>query len=126
MTVLDTLYEAWNRHAIEDVLVQFAPEMHYRDQPLDLNFYRPAELGTHMANTFVAMPDLSFVVTSSFDAGNRFAGEAIMRGTFAHDLPGLPATGDAFEVFYGIVGELGVDGKITRIIDYWNAQEFVG
>lgn len=124
-TTLHRLYEPWNRHDIDGVLALFAPEMHYRDQPLDMDFHKPAELGSHMARTFVAMPDLRFEVTSAFDTDTQFAGEAVMRGTFEKDLPGVPATGKPFEVFYGIVGSLDENKRITRIIDYWNAAEFV-
>ena len=125
-SILEHLYGDWNRHDTDAVLGHFrSGDIEYRDQALGVVFRTPAELGEFMRATFVAMPDLAFEVTSSFETEEHFAGEAVMTGTFAHDLPGIPATGQAFTVHYGIVGDHR-GGLITRLVDYWNATEFTG
>lgn len=46
-----------------------------------------------------------------------------MTGTHQGDLPGLPATGNRFEVRATSI--VTFDGeKIARIVDYWNPLEF--
>ncbi|HEX3961850.1 MAG TPA: ester cyclase [Trebonia sp.] len=123
MTILRALYERWNAHDVDGVLAFFATDMIYRDQAMGFEFSGPAELGQFMQASFVAIPDLRFAVTSSFETSAHFGGEALMSGTFQYDLPGVQATGRNFDVHYGIIGDHR-DGKITRIVDYWNATEF--
>ena len=49
--------------------------------------------------------------------------EWTMTGTHQGDLPGLPATGNRFEVRATSI--VTFDGeKIARIVDYWNPLEF--
>jgi steroid delta-isomerase-like uncharacterized protein len=124
MTILHDLYDHWNQHDVNGVLAFFAPDMVYRDQAVGFTFNGPAELGAFMKQSFESIPDLRFEVTASVEDDRHFAGEALMLGTFERDLPGLPATGREFTVHYGIVGDH-TSGKITRLVDYWNAAEFI-
>jgi steroid delta-isomerase-like uncharacterized protein len=123
MTILRDLYEHWNARDVDGVLAFFATDMIYTDQAMGFEFRAAAELGQFMRASFIAIPDLRFEVTSSFENAAHFSGEALMSGTFQYDLPGVQATGRNFEVHYGIIGDHR-SGKITRIVDYWNADEF--
>lgn len=123
MTLLDELYAVWNQHDVDAILGFFSEEMTYTDQTLGAVFVNKQTLRDFVSLSFVAVPDLSFDITSSFDNGAHFAGEALMRGTQSEDLPGLPVSGKPFEVHYGIYGDL-VDGRISRLVDYWNLAEW--
>jgi steroid delta-isomerase-like uncharacterized protein len=107
---------------VNGILDFFTDDLVYIDQTLGLRFSSKAELGAFIAATFEAMPDLSFELTDSFASESRCAAEAVMRGTQVKDLPGLPARGVPFTVRYAIYGTLR-DGKLARIIDYWNFAE---
>ena len=123
MNILEQLYEVWNRHEVDGILGFFSDDLVYVDQTLGLRFSSKEELGGFVAATFDAMPDLNFEVTDSFATDTHCAGEAVMRGTQVKDLPGLSARGVPFTVRYAIYGTLR-DGKITRVVDYWNLAEF--
>ncbi|MEV7085547.1 nuclear transport factor 2 family protein [Streptomyces sp. NPDC093085] len=123
MNILESLYARWNDHDVDGVLAHFSSSIVYHDQAVGFTFHSPGELGAFIQKSFESIPDLHFEVTSSLQDGSHFAGEALMLGTFERDIPGVKATGRAFTVHYGIVGDHR-DGKITRIVDYWNAPEF--
>ena len=125
MKVLERLYEVWNRHDPDGILEFFSDELEYVDQALGLRFSSKQELRDFVAATFDAIPDLAFELTGSFATDAHCAGEAVMRGTQTKDLPGLPASGKPFTVRYAIYGDLR-GGRITRLVDYWNAAEFTG
>ncbi len=101
MTLLDELYAVWNQHEVDAILGFFHEEMTYTDQTLGAVFANKQVLGDFVRLSFVAVPDLGFEVTNSFDDGVHFAGEALMRGTQVKGLPGLPVTGKPFRVHYG-------------------------
>ena len=125
MGVLEQLYAVWNRHDLDGILGFFTDDLVYEDRALGLRFDSKEALGAFVAATFDAMPDLSFELTSAFADDAHCAAEAVMRGTQVKDLPGIPATGKPFTVYYAIYGDLR-DGKIARIVDYWNLAEFSG
>ena len=125
MNVLEQLYETWNRHDVEGILEFFADDLVYVDQALGLRFSSKQELGSFIAATFDAIPELRFELTASFATESHCAGEAVMRGRQTKDLPDQPASGDPFTVRYAIVGDV-EHGKISRLVDYWNASEFLG
>ena len=125
MNVLEQLYDVWNRHDVDGILAFFADDLVYEDQALGLRFDSKDALGAFVAATFDAIPDLSFELTSSFASGSHCAAEAVMRGRQVKDLPGIPASGTPFTVRYAIYGDIR-DGKISRVVDYWNLVEFQG
>lgn len=125
MTILDDLYERWNEHDIDGVLSFFHDDLVYSDKTINTTFSGRQELAQFMTATFAAMPDLRFELLHTFETDSDCAGQALMIGTFVHDLGDIRATGDAFTVNYAIVGRK-VAGKISELNDYWNYAEFVG
>ncbi|MBV8716271.1 MAG: nuclear transport factor 2 family protein [Chloroflexi bacterium] len=117
--------DAWNRHAIDDVLTFFEANATYTDVALG-----QSHAGNEAMREFFTSLERDFSSDYRFDVGpsvvteHGYAVEWVMRGTHDGTGPLMPATGKPYIIHGVSVGEL-KDGKIARNSDYWNMVEFL-
>jgi steroid delta-isomerase-like uncharacterized protein len=117
--------EAWNSHAVDDLLDFFTDDATYTDVALN-----ESHAGKDAMRGFFESLEREFSSDYRFEPGSAlvtdqgYALEWVMRGTHDRSGPMLPATGKPISVRGISMGELR-DGKITRNTDYWNMTEFL-
>lgn len=117
--------DAWNRHAVDDVLAFFDDEATYSDVALN-----QSHTGRDAMREFFVGLEKEFSSDYRFDPGSAvvtdsgYAVEWRMYGTHDRSGPALPATNKPYEIHGVSVGGLRA-GKITRNTDYWNMGEFL-
>ena len=117
--------DAWNRHALDDVLEFFDDGATYIDIALG-----ESHTGKEVMRAFFAglerdfSSDYVFEPAAAVLSDDGYALEWIMRGTHDGSNGMLPATGKPYEIHGVSVGELR-DGTITRNTDYWNMGEIL-
>jgi len=116
---------AVNSGDVDQVLALFTDDGLWEEVAIGLAARGPDEIGAHLERLFMAVPDITFDVTSSFVAGDRAVAEWTVSGTYSSDFPGLPpAAGQRFSFRGASVFEL-ANGKITRYTEYWDAYIFL-
>ena len=117
--------DAWNRHAIDDVLAFFEDGATYTDVALNESY-----TGRDAMRAFFAGLERDFSSDYRFEpvfavvSDSGYAMEWLMRGSHDRSGPTLPATGKPFLIHGVSVGELR-NGTIARNTDYWNMGEFL-
>lgn len=117
--------DAWNRHAVDNLLAQFTDDATYADVALG-----QSHSGKVAMREFFASMEREFSSDYRFEAGlmvitdSAYAAEWVMRGTHDRSSAMLPATGKSYAIHGASIGELR-DGKIARNTDYWNMTEFL-
>jgi len=125
LAVAQRYFDAWNRHAPDEILATFAEGGTYADPATDGDLTGPAIAG-YAAGLISAFPDLSFKVVNAMPAGDGegVAAEWRMRGTHRGPLQRLPPTGARVDLkgadFLAIEGE-----KIRSVRGYFDQQEFL-
>jgi steroid delta-isomerase-like uncharacterized protein len=119
--------DAWNRHAVDDLLTYFDDSATYADVALN-----QSHTGHEAVREFFVSVEKEFSSDYGFDPGpvvitdTGYALEWVMRGTHNRSGPSspVPATGKQYAIHGVSVGELR-NGKITRNTDYWTLTEFL-
>ncbi len=125
MTLSDTsaLIEAWatswSSGSMEQFLALFTDDCHYEDVTVQYVNEGRAALQDFAQKVWTAVPDYKMVLTRCFTAGDSGAAEWIATGIHQQDFPGLPATGNQFQVRGASLFEFRA-GKIHRVADYWD------
>ena len=113
----------WSARDAERVVRLFAEDCVYEDVTIGAVNHGKDELRAFAAAIFEAIPDFAMELSSSHADERWAAGEWTMSGTHAADLPGLPATGERFNVRGATIVELTSAG-ISRCTDYWDKATF--
>ena len=113
------LVDAWNTHDPERVVALLTEDHVYEDVTFGAVNHGPAETRQFFAGAFAAFPDIHFALTAAVGGGEHGAIEWTMTGTHLGDMPGLPATGKAFNVRGATVFEATGD-KVRAVRDYWD------
>jgi steroid delta-isomerase-like uncharacterized protein len=116
---VDAWYEAISSHDPERVRAFLAPTCRYEDVPTGtVSEGVEAVLGFFDA-VWAAIPDMRMNATRTVGHGDELAVEWIASGTHSGDFPGLPASGNAFNVRGVAVIEL-AGNRARRVSDYWD------
>ena len=121
--ILRGYYAAWSRQDVDAVVAHFAEGATFEDLALAATFEGLEAIRGFVELTYAGAPDFEVHPTEIITGDPTAAAAWTMTGTHQGDLPGLPATGNRFEVratsIVTFEGE-----KIVRIVDYWNPLEF--
>ena len=117
--------DAWNRHAIDEVLGFLTDDCTYGD--VALNEFHTGKQAirdffTHMGEQFSS--DYRFEPGFTVVTEHGYALEWAMQGTHDRSSPQLAATRKPYAIRGASVGELR-DGKIARNTDYWSLGELL-
>jgi steroid delta-isomerase-like uncharacterized protein len=122
-TQLRRYYEAWSRQDADAVMEFFTEVSSFEDLAFAAKFEGLGQIRSFVDLTFAGSPDFK-VSPKQIIAGDGVAAAAwTMSGIHSGDYPGLPATGNRFEVRASSIVNFDGD-KIKTIVDYWNPIEF--
>ncbi len=115
--------EAWYRaissHQVEQVLAFASPQIRYEDVPTSTVSEGPDAVRAFFGRVWAAIPDMQMVPTTVLANENALAVEWIATGTHSGDFPGLPATGNPFNIRGISMIELAGE-QVRRVSDYWD------
>ncbi len=109
----------WSSGNVEQLLALFTDDCRYEDVTMQYVNEGRAALQDFAQKVLTAFPDYQMKLTWWFTTGDTGAAEWIATGIHQHDFPGLPATGNQFQVRGASVFEFRA-GKICRVSDYWD------
>lgn len=117
-------FDAWNRHAPEEIAALFADDGTYSD-PTTGGPLPHAAIPGYAGALFAAFPDLDFITESVAPAGEGMvAAQWRMRGTNTAPLQGNPPTGRAVDLpgadFIQVSGD-----KIRSVQGYFDQKQFL-
>ena len=118
-------FDAWNRHAADEIVGFLTHDCTYIDVALGESHTGPSEI-----RDFVAHVEQAFSSDYQFDSGfgvlseTGYALEWVLRGTHDRSSDQLAATGKPFAIRGVSVGEIR-DDKIARNTDYWSLAELL-
>ena len=117
------IFEAYNRRDIDFIINNFAD---------DLIFVMPSGeiigkdgLPQAYSMLFYAFQDGKWSTPRVISKGNVVAVEILVEGTHTGEFLGIPATGKKIEVHAVWFIDFNEEGKIERVIDYWNERRFI-
>ena len=122
--LIDAWGARWSAHDADGLIALFTEDLTYEDKALGRIHSGPAELRAFVEETVGGFPDVTFEMRSTFATDTHGGAEWVMRGTHTGDLPGLPATGRAFEIQGASILEFAGD-RIRRCTDYWDQVPFL-
>ena len=116
-------YNAWSRQDADAVMEFFTDASSFEDLAFAARFEGLAQIRAFVDLTYTGSPDFWVQPTQIIVGDGSAAAAWTMSGTHAGDYPGLPATGNCFEVRASSL--VTFDGeRIKTIVDYWNPIEF--
>jgi steroid delta-isomerase-like uncharacterized protein len=124
MTLLDDVYGAWMRGDIEGGLAHCTDDIFYRDQAVDHEAHGKEELAEWVHAGHAKVSDWKVEFETSFGDERHCAAEAKMTGVLIEEMAGKPASDKPFFARYAIFGTI-TDGKLSRIMIYWNPAEWM-
>jgi steroid delta-isomerase-like uncharacterized protein len=122
--LVDAWGTRWSAHDPDGLVALFTDDLVYEDKALAHVHRGPDELRAFVQETVSGFPDVTFEMRSSFTTDAGGGAEWVMRGTHTGDLPGLPATGRAFEIHGASILEF-AGNRIRRCTDYWDMVGFL-
>lgn len=122
-TLLRQYYQAWSGQDPAMVLSFFHDDSSFEDLAFGAKFCGLDEIRSFVDITYAGSPDFRVEPTRIVAGSDAAAAAWTMSGTHRGDLPGLPATGERFEVRASSIVTFR-RGKIQEIVDYWNPVEF--
>ena len=121
--IVKELFEAYNSRDIDFIINSFAD---------DLIFVSPSgetigkdELPQVYSMLFDVFQDGKWSIPRVISKGNVVAVEILVEGTHTGEFLGIPATGKKIEVHAVWFIDFNEEGKIERVIDYWNERRFI-
>ena len=121
--IVKELFEAYNRRDIDFIINHFAD---------DLIFVQPSgetigkdELPQAYSMLFDVFQDGKWSIPRVISKGNVVAVEILVEGTHTGEFLGIPATGKKIDVHAVWFIDFNEEGKIERVIDYWNERRFI-
>jgi steroid delta-isomerase-like uncharacterized protein len=121
---LEQKYVYWNARDWEGAASCYTPDATHTDQTLGYT-WSVDEVVAFTKHMYDVVPGLRFEIVDTFATDTHVAAEMIMYGVFQQDMGHVKATGKELAVKYCTYGEL-VDGKISRMVDYYNKEELAG
>jgi steroid delta-isomerase-like uncharacterized protein len=116
-------FEAWyaaiSSHEAEQLLPFLLPQSRYEDVPTATISEGVDAVIAFFERVWSAIPDMTMTPTRVLQTHHGIAAEWIVSGTHSGDFPGLPATGNIFNVKGVSMIEL-AGGKVRRVSDYWD------
>ena len=121
--IVKEIFEAYNRRDIDFIINHFAN---------DLTFVQPSgetigkdELPQAYSMLFDVFQDGKWSIPRVISKGNVVAVEILVEGTHTGEFLGIPATGKKIDVHAVWFIDFNEEGKIERVIDYWNERRFI-
>ena len=121
--IVKELFEAYNRRDIDFIINSFAD---------DLIFVLPSgetigkdELPQVYSMLFDVFQDGKWSTPRVISKGNVVAVEILVEGTHTGEFLGVPATDKKIEIHVVWFIDFNEEGKIERVIDYWNERRFI-
>ena len=121
--MLREYYASWATGDPDKVAAFFKDTSVFEDLAFEAKFEGREGVRSFAKLTYSGAPDFKVEPTRILVDGTSAAATWVMRGTHSGDLPGLPATGKAFQVRASSVIRI-EDGKILEILDFWNPIAF--
>ncbi len=116
---------AWNTHDVEKIATFYTDDCVKEDLAVGAATRGKEEMKALIHRAFIAIPNMTIELQTTFNSGNWAASEWLMSGTYSSNFPGMPpATGKPFSVRGATIMELR-NGKISRTSDYWNYASFL-
>lgn len=119
LALIEAWAATWSSGCVEQLLALFTDDCYYEDVTVRYVSEGHAALQDFAQKVWTAFPDYEMALTRCFTAGDSGAAEWIATGTHRSDFPGLPATGNRFQVRGASLFEFRA-GKICRVSDYWD------
>ncbi len=121
--IVKEIFEAYNRRDIDFIINNFAD---------DLIFVLPSGetmgkdgLPQAHSNLFDVFQDGRWSTQRVISKGNVVAVEILVEGTHTGKFLGIPATDKKTEIHVVWFIDFNEEGKIERVIDYWNERRFI-
>jgi steroid delta-isomerase-like uncharacterized protein len=121
--IVKEIFEAYNRRDIDFIINSFAD---------DLIFVLPSgetigkdELPQVYSMLFDVFQDGKWSTPRVISKGNVVAVEILVEGTHTGEFLGIPATHKKIEIPAVWFIDFNVEGKIDRVVDYWNERRFI-
>jgi len=121
--IVKEIFEAYNRRDIDFIINNFAD---------DLIFVLPSGetigkdgLPQAYSMLFDVFQDGKWSTPRVISKGNVVAVEILVEGTHTGEFLGIPATGKKIDVHAVWFIDFNEEGKIERVIDYWNECRFI-
>ena len=121
--IVKELFEAYNSRDIDFIINSFAD---------DLIFVLPSgetigkdELPQVYSMLFDVFQDGKWSIPRVISKGYVVAVEILVEGTHNGEFLGIPATGKKIDVHAVWFIDFNEEGKIERVVDYWNERRFI-
>ena len=121
--IVKEIFEAYNRRDIDFIINSFAD---------DLIFVLPSgetigkdELPQVYSMLFDVFQDGKWSIPRVISKGNVVAVEILVEGTHKGEFLGIPATGKKIDVHVVWFVDFNEEGKIERVVDYWNERRVI-
>jgi len=121
--IVKEIFEAYNSRDIDFIINHFAD---------DLIFVLPSGeiigkdgLPQAYSNLFDVFQDGKWSTPRVISKGNVVAVEILVEGTHKGEFLGIPATHKKIEIHAVWFIDFNEEGKIERVIDYWNERRFI-
>ena len=121
--IVKELFEAYNRRDIDFIINSFADDLIFVMQSGET--IGKDELPQVYSMLFDVFQDGKWSTPRVISKGNVVAVEILVEGTHTGEFLGIPATGKKIEVHVVWFIDFNEEGKIERVIDYWNERRFI-
>lgn len=123
MTILDELYDAYNRHDAEAAAALYVPDGVHEDVAYGRPKSGQEAIASGLSHFLAAFPDATWKTQDRISTDDRAVARYTLIATMLGDLGPLKGDGQRIELRGVQVLEL-KDGKITRSEDYWDGATF--
>jgi steroid delta-isomerase-like uncharacterized protein len=121
--LLRALVEAYNRHAVEELIDLYDPEGVHEDVAGQRRKEGPVAISTGLGRFLHAVPDAHWALERVVGSGNGAVAPYVFQGTLREPLGDVEPRGQVIRLDAVLVVSVR-DGLITRSRDYWDSGTF--
>lgn len=121
--IVKEIFEAYNRRDIDFIINCFADDMTFV-QPSGETIDKDGLLQSY-SMLFDVFQDGVWSTPRVISKGNIVAVEILVEGTHGGEFLGIPATGKKILIPVVWFIDFNEEGKIERVVDYWNERRFI-
>lgn len=122
--LVERFAKAWSSGDLEAILACVSADVVYDAVGAGIISHGREQFAGFATAVLTAVPEIQWLIDRTYAAGNVVSCEWRLTGTQTGDFPGIPATGNSFEVRGASIIEC-ADGKVVASRDYWNVADLL-